>query len=135
MSPVRRPAAVRRPTRQRTAIVEALAKAPGFRSAQELHADLMRQGGRIGLATVYRNLQALADAGEVDALRTDAGEMAYRLCGEDHHHHLVCRDCGATVELVADQVEEWAALVGRRHGFSDVTHTVEIFGLCGSCSA
>lgn len=124
-----------RSTRQRAAIISALRKASGFRTAQDLHREVIRGSGRIGLATVYRNLQALADAGEIDALQTDIGETAYRLCeAGEHHHHIVCRRCGASVELVADEVEAWADRMGRNHGFKQVTHTAEIFGFCSDCS-
>jgi len=104
-----------------------------FRSAQEIH-DLLRDSGAIvGLSTVYRTLQALADAGEVDMLRTEDGEAAYRRCSESHHHHLVCRSCGRTVEVEGPTVERWADAVAREHGFADVSHTLEIFGTCPSC--
>jgi len=84
---------------------------------------------------VYRHLQSLADAGEVDVLRTDSGESVYRRCASDeHHHHLVCRACGRTVEVAGPEVEAWADRVGQEHGFADVTHTVEILGLCGQCA-
>jgi Fur family ferric uptake transcriptional regulator len=137
MTSVRREkAAGVRPTRQRASIVEALRGAAGFKTAQELHLDMMREGERVGLATVYRNLQALADAGEVDVLYTDLGETMFRLCeGAEHHHHLVCRGCGRSVEVKAEEVETWAARVAKRHGFEQMTHTVEIFGLCEQCSA
>lgn len=123
-----------RSTRQRAAIINALSKASGFRTAQELHREMSRGTSRIGLATVYRNLQALADAGAVDALQTAGGETTYRLCeGGEHHHHIVCRQCGTSVELVAEEVEAWAERMGRRHGFKEVTHTAEIFGFCSDC--
>jgi Fur family ferric uptake transcriptional regulator len=129
-------AAGQRSTRQRAAIVGALRKSSGFKTAQRLHLDILREGEQVGLATVYRNLQALADAGEVDALHTDIGETMFRLCeAADHHHHLVCRVCGRSVEVKAEEVETWAARVAKRHGFKQMTHTVEIFGLCGDCSA
>ncbi|MGH2756415.1 MAG: Fur family transcriptional regulator [Actinomycetota bacterium] len=132
----REKAAGQRSTRQRGAIVNALRKSSGFKSAQGLHLDLLRDGERVGLATVYRNLQALTESGEVDTLHTDVGETMFRLCeGSDHHHHLVCRSCGRSVEVTAQEVETWAARVARRHGFKQMTHTVEIFGLCGDCSA
>src|SRR6185312_7809953 len=71
-----------------------------FRSAQEIHEQLRRGGDGIGLTTVYRTLQALADGGEVDVLRSDSGEAVYRRCATvEHHHHLVCRRCGAAVEI------------------------------------
>jgi len=122
-----------RPTRQRSAVANALGEADTFRSAQHIHEVLRTAGERVGLTTVYRTLQAMADAGEVDVLRSD-GEAMYRRCrSNDHHHHLVCRACGTTVELAAADVEAWTASVARRHGFTDVSHTVEVFGLCRAC--
>ncbi len=123
-----------RPTRQRTAVAEALARSDGFASAQALHDTLRHQGQSVGLTTVYRHLQALADAGEVDVLRTDEGEAVYRRCvGADHHHHLVCRSCGATVEVTGPAVEAWADAVAAEHGYADVSHTLEVFGTCATC--
>jgi Fur family ferric uptake transcriptional regulator len=122
-------------TRQRTAVSRALAEADGFQSAQALHETMRRAGESVGLTTVYRHLQALADAGEVDVLRTDDGEAVYRRCvADDHHHHLVCRVCGTTVEVTGPAVEAWAEQVANKHGFRDVSHTVEVFGTCKSCS-
>jgi Fur family ferric uptake transcriptional regulator len=123
-----------RPTRQRTAVAEALSRADGFTSAQALHDALRHDGASVGLTTVYRHLQALADAGEVDVLRTAEGETVYRRCaGAEHHHHLVCRSCGATVEVTGPAVEAWAEAVATEHGYSDVSHTLEVFGTCRSC--
>ncbi|BBZ32895.1 Fur family transcriptional regulator [Mycolicibacterium confluentis] len=125
---------VTRSTRQRAAITELLETVDEFKSAQELHDELRRRGDNIGLTTVYRTLQTMAAAGLVDTLRTDTGESVYRRCSEHHHHHLVCRDCGATVEVAGAEVEAWAAEVAVAHGFSDVSHTIEIFGTCSACS-
>jgi Fur family ferric uptake transcriptional regulator len=126
---------LRRSTRQRTAIAAALHAANGFRSAQDLHDDLRDAGKRVGLTTVYRTLQGLADSGHVDVLRTDEGEAIYRLCPTDeHHHHLVCRSCGHSVEISSDEIEHWAERTADRHGFTHVTHTAEVYGLCRSCS-
>jgi Fur family ferric uptake transcriptional regulator len=125
-----------RATRQRAAVSAILDRLPDFRSAQEIHAQLRRAGEGIGLTTVYRTLQTLADSGEVDVLRTGSGEAVYRRCASaDHHHHLVCRRCGRTVEIEGPDVESWAERVAVEHGFSDVSHTVEIFGLCRDCDA
>lgn len=124
-----------RATRQRAAITELLDSVDEFRSAQELHDELRRRGHNIGLTTVYRTLQALATADLVDTLRTDTGESVYRRCsGPEHHHHLVCRSCGATVEVAGREVEAWATEVAAAHDFSNVSHTIEIFGDCPSCS-
>jgi Fur family ferric uptake transcriptional regulator len=122
-----------RSTRQRAAISTLLTTLDEFRSAQELHDELRRRGHNIGLTTVYRTLQSLAAAGLVDTLRTDTGEAVYRQCSDHHHHHLVCRSCGCTVEVGDREVESWAAQVAAEHGFSDVSHTIEIFGTCADC--
>ena len=122
-----------RSTRQRAAISTLLETLDEFRSAQELHDELRRRGENIGLTTVYRTLQSMAAAGMVDTLRTDTGESVYRRCSEHHHHHLVCRSCGSTIEVVGHEVEEWAERVAAEHGFSDVGHTIEIFGTCADC--
>ena len=79
-----------RPTKQRLAVVEAMTSFDDFRSAQEIHDLLGKRGEPVGLATVYRTLQKLAEAGEVDMLRTEDGEAIYRRCSDTHHHHLVC---------------------------------------------
>ncbi len=122
-----------RNTRQRAAVMTALADADVFKSSQEIHDDLRQRGESVGLATVYRTLQALADSGEVDVIVRD-GETAYRQCSPSHHHHLVCRVCQATTEVEAPDVERWAATVAAEHGFTDVTHTLEVYGVCPSCA-
>ena len=122
-----------RRTRQRSAVDTILADRDDFRTAQEIHDDLRRQGERVGLTTVYRTLQAMTEAGELDALRTAEGETAYRRCSTGHHHHLVCRSCGRTVEVSGPAVETWANAVAEQHNFRDVSHDLEIFGTCSSC--
>ncbi|HEX2357226.1 MAG TPA: transcriptional repressor, partial [Micromonosporaceae bacterium] len=109
-----------RNTRQRTAVSSLLKDVEGFHSAQELHAMLRGRGERVGLTTVYRTLQALADVGEVDVMRPPGGEHLYRRCSEGHHHHLVCRSCGRAVEVEGPAVENWADRVAERHGYVNV---------------
>lgn len=125
---------LQRQTRQRAAVSELLNGMAEFKSAQELHAMLRDRGESVGLTTVYRSLQALADADDVDVLVGDDGETRYRRCGRAHHHHLVCRDCGTTVEIAGPAVEHWANAVASEHGFSDVSHSLELFGRCSACS-
>lgn len=123
-----------RSTKQRAAVVESLQHHEDFRSSQEIHDQLRHEGISVGLSTVYRTLQALAEAGEVDVIVRDDGESVYRLCSEHHHHHLVCRQCRSTVELEAPTVESWAQQVASEHGFTESSHTIEIWGLCPDCS-
>ena len=124
-----------RNTRQRRAVGAILDDLDAFTSAQEIHDILAKRGEKVGLSTVYRNLQALVDAAEVDSLRGDDGELRYRRCSAGHHHHLVCRSCGRTVEVEGPTVERWADRVAGEHGFTDVAHTLEVFGTCGECSS
>jgi Fur family ferric uptake transcriptional regulator len=116
-----------------TRVLKALELAGGFASAQEIHGLIIRQGDRIGLTTIYRALQSLQKENLVDLLRRDDGEAIYRLCGETHHHHLVCRNCGRTVEIKGGAIEEWAESVAKAHGYRNAAHSAEIFGICSHC--
>jgi Fur family transcriptional regulator, ferric uptake regulator len=122
-----------RSTRQKRAIATALGESDAFRSAQDLHAAIRAKGENVGLTTIYNQLHLLVDLGQVDSITGDDGETRYRLCTTSHHHHLVCRDCGRTVEVDGPQVERWAERVAEDNGFTDVTHVLEIFGTCTSC--
>ncbi|MDZ4045867.1 MAG: transcriptional repressor [Rhodoglobus sp.] len=125
---------MKRNTWQREAVREALGESEGFVSAQALHNALREGGSSIGLATVYRALADLAVEGEADSLQQE-GESLYRACTPGtHHHHLICRNCGLTVEIEADEVEEWARAVAAKHGFTQPNHIVDVFGLCAECS-
>ena len=125
---------MQRMTKQRQAVLDELTRVSDFRSAQQIFEDLHSQGQRVGLATVYRSLQGLAEDGRVDTLRSSEGEVLYRSCvSEHHHHHLVCRTCGFTEEIEQSHIESWVSAVAADHGFSDVEHSLELFGLCASC--
>jgi Fur family transcriptional regulator, ferric uptake regulator len=124
-----------RGTRQAQALAVALAGLPGFCSAQEIHAELRRKGEHVGLATVYRHLQALSEEGSIDTIRDAGGETLYRQCETTvHHHHLTCRNCGRSVEVEGPPVEQWAERVAAEAGFTELDHTVELFGLCPECA-
>jgi Fur family transcriptional regulator, ferric uptake regulator len=123
-----------RSTRQRGEVLALLQETDSSHSAQQLHQMLRERGAQVGLTTVYRTLQLLVDAGEVDATRLPGGEQLFRKCSQTHHHHLVCRTCGKTVEVAGPAVERWTDRVAAQHGFTDVGHTVEIFGTCADCA-
>ena len=125
-----------RQTRQRSEILATLDDAGDFRSAQQWHDALRHTGSTVGLATVYRALQALADVGDVDAVVTASGETLYRRCAasETHHHHLRCRRCGAAEEIDVPDFESRAMDIAAKHGYSAMDHTVEITGLCAECT-
>ncbi|MDI6101692.1 transcriptional repressor [Actinoplanes sp. NEAU-A12] len=124
-----------RNTRQRGEVMALLQEVEGARSAQQLYLLLRERGAKVGLTTVYRTLQMLVDAGDADTTRLPGGEQLFRLCSPTHHHHLVCRGCGKTVEVAGPAVERWADEVAADNGFTDVGHTIEIFGTCRDCAA
>lgn len=127
---------MQRKTKQRDAIMAIMADETDFRSAQQVHTALVVAGQTVGLATVYRNLQALTEAGELDSLRSEDGETLYRRCAKRrHHHHLVCRNCGYTVDIQDDQLEQWIGKIARRYRFSDIEHMADVFGLYESCES
>lgn len=125
-----------RSTWQRAAVEDILGRTDEFRSAQKIHAALAAEGTQIGLATVYRNLTTLSESGEVDQVRSVDGEVLYRRCDvPSHHHHLVCRECGTTVEISGGDLEAWIKEVSSKYGFTEISHTAELFGLCEACSS
>ncbi len=125
-----------RSTKQRSAVAAVILDIEDFRSAQEIYDILKSSGENVGLTTVYRSLQAMAAIGEIDVLVNAEGEARYRRCGQrsGHHHHLVCRECGFTVEIEGPIVESWTQKIARQEGFVDITHTLDIFGLCATCA-
>lgn len=124
-----------RRTRQRTAVLGALARCPDFVSAQELHALLRADGDTVGLTTVYRTLRELERAGLVDVVRDDAGERLYlqRLTRE-HRHYLICRSCGRSQPVDTEVVEHWADRLSHTTGYTAVEHTLELSGICARCT-
>jgi Fur family ferric uptake transcriptional regulator len=124
-----------RPTAQRLAVLAALANEPNDATAQQIHAQLASAGARIGLATVYRTLSLLSEQGVVDVLVHRTSETCYRLCGEEHHHHLVCSKCHRVVELSDCELDPWLERVSASHGFVTTSHRLEATGLCSACRA
>jgi Fur family ferric uptake transcriptional regulator len=121
-------------TRQGQAVLSVVAGSDSFRSAQDIHAQLRTAGETVGLTTVYRHLALLADEGQLDSLQTAEGELVYRRCHSDqHHHHVVCRTCGRGTEVELPELEQWAESTAHELGYSEVTHTLEVFGLCAEC--
>ena len=121
-------------TPQRMFVLEVLQESSGHHTAEAIFERTKLKYPYINLATVYRTLQLFAESGHLDALRGDDGETRYRQCSTGHHHHLVCRSCGRTVEVEGPTVERWADRVASEHGFTDVSHTLEIFGTCEDCA-
>ncbi len=123
-----------RNTAQRREVIGVLGRVQGFVSAQDLHELIIKDGGQISLATVYTQLRKLVESKDVDIVMTDRGESLYRRCVVDvHHHHLACRNCGATIEVDAPQLEKWASEIATKNGFKDLRHVIELNGICQKC--
>lgn len=123
-----------RSTLRRAEVLEALRGCPDFVGARALHAVLQAAGSTIGLTTVYRTLTALSAAGRTEIVHEPGGERLFRYRpGPGHRHYLVCRECGTSRPVDAAAVEEWAAEVALRSGFTEVRHTVELTGTCAAC--
>lgn len=123
---------LQRRTEQKKAITDALNSADGFVSAQQLHRQLADAGTSVGLATVYRQLNALAASGHADRI-TNADGQAFRACRTNgHHHHLVCEGCGRVAEIETPD-EDWIHRSAAQHGFTVSRHVLEAFGQCSAC--
>jgi Fur family transcriptional regulator, ferric uptake regulator len=119
-------------SRTRVAVLEELAREPNDATAQQLHRRLRSRRNKIGLATVYRALGAMSEAGVVDAL-PHGSEACYRLCGEGHHHHLVCERCHRVIELSGCPANAWIERAAGEAGFVATGHRLEVRGLCADC--
>lgn len=114
-------------------VIAVLERVGGFASTKEIYQLLLKSGESIGLTTIYRALQSLVSEKVVDQLRREDGEAIFRLCGNSHHHHLVCKKCGKTVEIEGSAIEKWTKNMAAEHGFRELSHTAEIFGICSKC--
>jgi len=121
---------------RREKIRQVLVEKRAFLSSQEIHKVLRGQGFSIGLATVYRQLERLVEQGRADAIISPSGERLYSHCGqaETHHHHIVCRICGAATKLDFPEMETLAQALAKRYNYKNITHSLEIFGVCLACN-
>jgi Fur family ferric uptake transcriptional regulator len=122
-----------KPSRNRVLVLEELAREANDATAQQLHRRLARRDRSVGLATVYRALTALSEAGVVDELPHGATETCYRLCGAGHHHHLVCDGCHRVIELPGCPARGWIERGASEAGFEVTGHRLEARGLCAQC--
>lgn len=103
----------------------------GHFTAAELLADARRQRLRLGRATLFRALDLFTEVGALERLDLPSGEHAYVACApEQHHHHVVCRACGRSVEVADSGLQSVVTDIARRTGYQIETHRLELFGLC-----
>jgi Fur family ferric uptake transcriptional regulator len=120
----------------RRAVVELLGRQSCCMSAQEIHDRLRRARRRVGIASVYRALETLADLRLVKRIDAGDGVARYEPSRPDgnHHHHLVCRDCGKVEAFSDDRLERAIDKVAGGLGYSVDEHEVVLTGACADCA-
>jgi Fur family ferric uptake transcriptional regulator len=123
-----------RNTAPRRALSALIARQSGHFTAAELLAEAHSRDVNVGRATVFRTLDLLAEQGELERIDLPSGEHAYVSCApHEHHHHVVCRKCGKSVEIADSGLLSVVEKVGRRSGFRIESHRLELYGLCPEC--
>lgn len=125
----------RRTTANQRAVLNILCETDRFRSAQQLYVQLRQQYSlRVGLTSVYRILHTLAEDGVVETQRTESGEYLYRIRnGSDHCHYMLCRRCGRAVAFAVPTLEEHTSRLAQEHSYVEVTHFLDVYGVCPRC--
>ncbi len=121
-------------TNQRKAIIDVLlAEQTRLLSVEEIHQKLVKQGEKMNITTVYRNLETLEGVGLLHATILDDNVMYYKIsCDHGHHHHLICRNCGKIEVIDYCPLTEIYPLT-RQKGFFIESHKLEVYGLCKDC--
>jgi Fur family transcriptional regulator, ferric uptake regulator len=118
-------------TQQREAIVDAFLRSSGHVALEDLLSSARRKHPSVGLATVYRTVKLLEEAGIAEARHFGPGQTLYEVSeGRAHHDHLICDACGFIIEFENDEIEQLQDNLAKRHGFNVLRHRHELFGLC-----
>jgi Fur family ferric uptake transcriptional regulator len=119
----------------RAAVIDYLAEQDCCRGAQEIHEALAARGSTVGLASVYRAVDGLVERGLL--LRVDFGDGIARFepvrSGHEHHHHLVCAECGKVEAFHDAPLERAIEAIERQTGYNVVSHDVVLRGSCADC--
>ena len=120
-------------TEPRKAVIRAVLEDAGYSSPAEVHTRARKHCPSIGLVTVYRTLELLAEMGHVRRIHTDEGCHGYAAARHGHRHHLVCRRCGATIEFDGCDLGAFLCRVSHETGYKIDGHLLELSGLCADC--
>ena len=125
-----------RNTRPRRLIADRLASLAALENdftAEELWHDVRRLDPQVGRATVFRAVETLREQGILDRVVFADGTHRYRLCSDQHHHHVICTECRRVVEVDACLSVSAFATIAEQTGFALEGHSLELFGRCGAC--
>lgn len=121
-------------TAQRDTILRTFLETREHLSTDELHRLVQKRSPRIGFTTVYRTLKVLADCGLASVVAFHDGIARFEhQYGRRSHHHMVCTQCGASVEFFSPQVRRVEQDIGRKHHYQTTRHTFQIYGICEDC--
>ena len=121
-------------TEQRSAILRTFLETREHLSTDELHRLVKKTDPRIGFTTVYRTLKLLAGCGLASEVAFHDGIARYEhQYNRRSHHHMVCTECGASVEFFSEKVGEIEHEIGRKHHYVTTRHTFQIYGVCEAC--
>jgi Fur family ferric uptake transcriptional regulator len=122
-------------TAQRIIILEALRRNRRTVTAEELLRELRPKHPYLGRATVFRNLDALVEAGLAQRFERPGHRYAYASCSPHHHHHLVCSRCDRAVEIDEAIVSPLVHRLEQQYGFSVEHGLLDFYGVCADCRA
>lgn len=126
------PAPMIRLTTQRQIILEELAKVKTHPTASELYDMVRKRLSRIGLGTVYRNLELMADSGMI--LKIEVGGTQKRFdATTDDHYHIRCSACGRVDDIDVPVIRDLASLAAATTSYQILGHHIEFTGICSSC--
>ena len=121
-------------TDQRDTILRTFLETREHLSTDELHRLVKRKDPKIGFTTVYRTLKLLNDCGLASEVSFHDGIARYEHQHKRRsHHHMVCTDCGASVEFFSPEVDRLEQEIGRKHRYETSRHTFQIYGTCEAC--
>lgn len=121
-------------TGQRDAILRTFLETHGHLSTEDLHHLVQRTDRRIGFTTVYRTLKLLAECGLASEVEFNDGVTRYeRQYNRRSHHHMVCTECGNSVEFFSPEIEKAEIEIGKKHRYITTRHTFQVYGICDEC--
>lgn len=124
-----------RQTKQRRVILDAMLMVGAHADAETIGKQARKLDSSIGLATVYRTLQLMTEAGILAERNFTKDRSIFEIVDDDdeHHDHLICKQCGTIVEFFDDEIEKLQERIAVRHGFSLLDHRMELYGECPNC--
>lgn len=122
-------------TPQRQLVMDVLQRTQGHISAEEIHDQVREQFPKVNLSTVYRTLELLCDLGlMVEVINREDDRKRFEVVGEKPHHHLVCEDCGASVEVEETVIRQLKAEALKHYGFKLALNHFIGYGYCSGCN-